>query len=303
MKTRTVVISVVVAVLLIGGAFLFGLVAALISSVQGGGVHHGFWGGDNIGLITVEGSIYESKDTIEQIEEFRKDDSIKAIILRVNSPGGSVAASQEIMQAASKASQEKPVIASMGTVAASGGYYLSLGATEIIANPGTITGSIGVRLDHLMLRDLLRWAKIQHETLKSGKFKDIGTFDRPLTAEERNLLQGMLEDIHLQFKEAVAQKRKLDLEQVDKIADGRVFTGRVAYELKLVDELGGFTEAVERAKELGKIKGDPEIVEPRRFKYEWIGGILESAIRGLYHSLQDLAGASAVRLPLYQARI
>lgn len=278
MKSRTVLISLLVVVLLVGGAFLFGAVVAFFSHAMGGGSSRGwFAGGDGIGLVRIEEGIYQSKDIIEQLEGFRKDDSVKAVIMRINSPGGSVATSQEIYKASKKVAEDKPVIASMATVAASGGYYVSLGATRVLANPGTITGSIGVRLDHLMLKELLNWAKIRHTTLKSGKFKDIGTFDRPMTSEEKALLQALMDDLHAQFKDAVAKERKMDRAKVDAIADGRIYTGREAYELGLVDELGGLTEAIEVAKELGGITGEPDLIEKKKFKYEWLGGIMESA--------------------------
>ena len=256
--------------------------------------------GNNIGLVRIEGGIYKSQEIIEQLDEYRKDGSIKAIVIRINSPGGSVATSQEIYRASKKAAEKKPVIASMETVAASGGYYAALGATKIFANPGTITGSIGVRLEHVMLKDLLEWAKIHYETLKSGKFKDIGSFDHKLTAEERKLLQTLLDDIHTQFKEAVMRERKLSKEDVDKIADGRVFTGREAYEAKLVDELGGFVEVIEMAKELAGIKGEPRIVEKKKFKYEWLSEAWESAIDLLWRAVVTRSVDQPMRLPVYK---
>jgi len=286
MKTRTVVIVLVVAFMLVGAAFLFGALIALISPSSGGG--RSFFAGNNgVGIVEIEGPIYESEETVKQIEEYRKDDSIKAIILRINSPGGSVAASQEIYHASKKAAEEKPVIASMATVAASGGYYVALGATKVLANPGTITGSIGVRMEHVVLSDLLNWAKIRHETLKSGKYKDIGSFDRPLTKEERELLQELLTDIHQQFKEAVMEERDLELAELDAVADGRVFTGREALELGLVDALGGWTEAVDLAAELGGIKGEPRLVEKKKFKYENLfGGVMSSLIETFNQAIE-----------------
>jgi protease-4 len=301
MKTRTVIISLVVAVMLVGGAFLLGAFLAFIShSLKGS---RSIWSSGDIGLVRIEGGLYQSQNIIEQLEDFRRDKSIKAIILRINSPGGSVAASQEIYRAAKKASEDKPVIASMETVAASGGYYAALGATHIFANPGTITGSIGVRLDHVMLRELLDWAKIRYETLKSGRFKDMGSFDRPLTPEEKTLLQDMLDDIHAQFKEAVVQERKLDPRAVEKLADGRVFTGRQALDVKLVDELGGLIEVIERAKELGGIKGEPDIVEHKKFRYQWLKGALENTLGLFAERFSDTALKRTVLLPLYEASV
>lgn len=294
-KSRTVIITLVVLVAFIGGAFLFGAAVALFTYVASGD-SSGIFAGDRVGLVRIEGGIYDSDGIIKQLEGFRKDDKIKAIIMRINSPGGSAAASQEIFHAVKKAASEKPVIASMESVAASGGYYVALGATTILANPSTITGSIGVRMEHVMLKDLFTWAKIHIETLKSGKFKDMGSSDRPLTPEERKLLNAILEDIHDQFKEAVVESRNIDRAQVDKIADGRIFTGREAFALNLVDKLGGYIEAVEMAKELSGIKGDVKVVEKKEFKYEWLREMIKSAVSVV---TEQLTVRERVKLPLY----
>jgi protease-4 len=277
MRSRTVLLSLLVVLLLVGGAFLFGAVVAFFSHAMSGDSRGWLAKGDGIGLVEIGEAIYDSKDVVELLEDFRTDQSVKAVIMRVNSPGGSVAASQEIYKASKKVAGEKPVIASMSTVAASGGYYVVLGATKVLANPGSITGSIGVRLDHVMLEDLLRWAKIRHTTLKSGRFKDIGTFDRPMTPEEKEILQALMDDLHNQFKEDIVLERKLSRDKVDELADGRIYTGREAYELGLVDELGGLVEAIGMAKKLGGIEGEPEIIEKKKFKYEWLGEMMESA--------------------------
>jgi protease-4 len=294
-KSRTVIITLVVLIAFIGGAFLFGAAVAFFTH-KASGESSGFFAGDRVGLVRIEGGIFESDEIIKQLESFRKDSDIKAIIMRINSPGGSAAASQEIYQAAKKAAAEKPVIASMESVAASGGYYVALGATKILANPSTITGSIGVRMEHVMLKDLLNWAKIHMETLKSGKFKDMGSTDRPLTPEERVLLNTILEDIHNQFKEAVVESRNIDRAQIDKIADGRVFTGREAFALKLVDQLGGYIEAVEVAKELAGIEGDAKVVEKKEFKYEWLKEMFESATSAV---IEQITMKEKVKVPLF----
>lgn len=261
MKHKGLLIALIV-LLLAGGAFLFGLTVSILAG--GDSFSGGFATGGRVGVVTVEGAIISADTTVEDLERFRKNDDIKSVILRVESPGGSVAASQEILEAVRRVAAKKPVVASMGSVAASGGYYIVCGANRVLANPGTVTGSIGVRMEHVMLGDLLRWAKIKHETLKSGRLKDMGTFDRPMTPEERAVLQGILDDIHVQFKEEVAKARNLPIEKVDELADGRVYTGRQAKELGLVDEMGGFDEAIRLAGELGGIKGDPKIVRPKK---------------------------------------
>lgn len=295
MKSRTVIITLVVLVAFIGGAFLFGAAVAYFTHAARG-ESEGFFNGDRIGLVRIEGGIFESYQIIKELEGFRKDDDIKAIIVRINSPGGSAATSQEIYHAIRKAAGEKPVVASMESVAASGGYYVALGATTILANPSTITGSIGVRMEHVMLKDLLNWAKIHVETLKSGKFKDMGSMDRPLTPEERKIIDEMLEDIHSQFKDAVVESRNIDRDEVDKIADGRVFTGREAFALGLVDKMGGYIDAVEMAKELSGIKGEAKIVEKKEFKYEWLKEIFESAISAV---TDHVTAKEKVQVPLF----
>ena len=254
---------VIVLIFLIGGAFFAGMVAYLIAGSEGTTLAGGL-GGKKVGIVTVEGPIISAKDTLEDIERFRKDGGIAAVVLRVESPGGSVAAAQEILEAVQRLGKDKPVVASLGSVAASGGYYVACGATKILANPATITGSIGVRMEHIMIGDLLRWAKVQHETLKSGRFKDLAPIDRPMTPQERAIVQDMLVEMHQQFKEAVANARKLDLSKVEKLADGRTYTGQKALELGLVDELGGFGKAARLAGRLGGIEGEPKIVYPKK---------------------------------------
>jgi protease-4 len=262
MRNKALLIALLL-IVLIGGAFFAGMLAYLIAGGEGTTLA-GSLGGKKVGVVTVEGPIISAKDTVEDIERFRKDGGIASVVLRIESPGGSVAAAQEILEAVKRLAKEKPVVASMGSVAASGGYYIACGATKILANPATITGSIGVRMEHVMIGDLLRWAKIDHETLKSGRFKDLAPIDRPMTPQERAIIQDMLVDMHQQFKEAVASARRMDLDQVDKLADGRTYTGRRALELGLIDELGGLAQAGKIAGELGGIKDEPKLVYPKK---------------------------------------
>ncbi len=250
--------------LLLGGSFLVGIVAALLTGGAGGGSWHGELFGDQVGVVRIEGTILSSREAVENLERFRKDDDIRAVIVRLETPGGSVAASQEIFEEVKRVNAEKPVIASMGAVAASGGYYIACGARRIFANPGTITGSIGVRLEHVMIGDLLRWAKIEHETFKSGRLKDMLAIDQPVTPEARAIVQEVLGEMHRQFKEAVAAQRKLAMEEVDPLADGRIFTGQEALEHKLVDELGGLVAAAQAAAKVAGIEGEPELVTPKK---------------------------------------
>ena len=237
----------------------------------------GFWlvlsaGGDwpeangDIAVVEVKGPIFESASINEKLEKYRKNDSVKAVVLRVDSPGGSVGASQEIYTEVKKLAQKKKVIVSMGAVAASGGYYIAAPATKIVANPGTITGSIGVLMDHVEVDDLLKWAKISAEILKAGQLKDIGSSLRKMTPEDRAVLQGLLDNMHEQFIQAVAEGRKLPVEDVRKIATGRVYTGQQAMDLKLIDQYGDLEDAIDvAAKEVG-IKGEPKVIKPQKHK-------------------------------------
>ncbi len=268
-------IALLVVVVVLGIAFILGMFSYIISSGKEGS-ELGLFGGDKVGVVRIDGAILSSDDVIDDIEALRKDDSVASVIIRIDSPGGSVGASQEILEAIKMLAKDKPVVASMGTVAASGGYYVSLGARRILANPGTITGSIGVRMEHINVGGLLKWARIGHETLKSGRYKDIGAMDRPLNDEERRLLEDVLRKLHAQFKQAVAESRNLGSEEVDRIADGRVFTGQEAIELGLVDAIGGFAEAIRLAGEMGGIKGEPELKYPGRHRM-WFMRFVEEA--------------------------
>jgi protease-4 len=213
-----------------------------------------------VALIRVEGIIMDSKNAIDELKEYSKDPFIKAIVLRIDSPGGAVAPSQEIYEEVKKAVAKKKVIVSMGSVAASGGYYIASPATRIIANPGTLTGSIGVIMEIPNLEGLLNKLGIKTEVVKSGKHKDIASVFRGVGKEEREILQGVLDDIHEQFITAVANGRKMLYDDVKKIADGRVFTGEQALKIGLVDEIGDLEDAVQIAAKLSGIKGEPVVV-------------------------------------------
>lgn len=216
--------------------------------------------GDRIALVRIEGPIIDSKNAIEEIKDYTKDSSIKAIVLRVDSPGGAVAPSQEIYEEVRKAASKKTVVVSMGSVAASGGYYISSPATRIIANPGTLTGSIGVIMEIPNIEGLMNKVGIKTEVIKSGRHKDIASIFRGRSKEEREILQAVLDDVHEQFIIAVAEGRKMMPDDVRKIADGRVFTGKQAMKIGLVDELGNLEDAIKIASKLAGIKGEPEIV-------------------------------------------
>ena len=227
-------------------------------------------GGGRIAVIPVEGVINDETATRvnRYLKQYATDARVKAIMLRVDSPGGGVAASQEIYREVRRAREEhkKTVVVSMGTVAASGGYYIACPANRIIANPGTITGSIGVIAEWLNYKDLVGWAKLRPEVFKSGEFKDTGSPTREMTERERQYFQSMITELYNQFVKAVADgrsgKKDLDEAQVRKLADGRVFTGQSALENGLVDEIGNYEDAIKSTATLVGIKGEPQVVTP-----------------------------------------
>lgn len=219
---------------------------------------------EKLGVIPIEGTIVNSQDITSQLVTFRKDRKIRAIILRINSPGGAVGPTQEIYREVQRTAGTKRVVSSLGGLAASGGYYIAAASEKIVANPGTITGSIGVLIEFVQLEDLLNKIGVKLEVMKSGEFKDIGSPHRRLTDRDKELINSLIEDIQKQFVEGVAKGRNLSLEEVQKIADGRVFTGAQAKELGLVDALGNFQDAVEIAKDMAGIKGDVALVFPKK---------------------------------------
>ncbi|HSW64430.1 MAG TPA: signal peptide peptidase SppA [Dissulfurispiraceae bacterium] len=215
---------------------------------------------ERVALIRVEGPIIEAKSTIDELKGYVKDKSIKAIVLRVNSPGGGVVPAQEIYEEVKKAVATKKIIVSMGSVAASGGYYISAPASLVIANPGTITGSIGVIMEVPNFKGLFDKLGVKSEVIKSGKHKDMASVFRGIGDEERKIVQGVMDDVHDQFIQAVADGRKMPVEQVRKIADGRIFSGNQAKKAGLVDDIGDLEYAISVAAKMAGIKGEPEVV-------------------------------------------
>jgi protease-4 len=221
--------------------------------------------GDTIALLRVEGPIFDVQWYMDQVSDLIEDDGIKAVVLRIDSPGGAVAPTQELYTELLKLKEIKPVVTSMGTVAASGGYYLSCATDWIVSNPGTITGSVGVIMEFTNLEDLFSKLGVSSRTIKSGKFKDTGNPMRQMTEEEESLLQAMIMDTYDQFVEAVLEGRSVDEDKVRPYLDGRVLTGRQAHKLGLVDELGNINDAIEKATEMAGLTEVPEeIYEPER---------------------------------------
>ena len=237
-------------------------------------------GEDKVAVVRVEGVIIDAQATIVDLKKFSESPSVKAIVLRIDSPGGGVVPSQEIYDAVRRirAKQTKTVVASMGTVAASGGYYIAVATDRIMANPGTLTGSIGVIMELANVEGLLKKIGVESVVIKSGEHKDLGSPFRQMNEQDRRILQNVMDDVHAQFIEAVAEGRSMKVAEVKSIADGRIFTGRQAKEEKLVDELGDLDDAVKLAAELAGIEGEPKVIEPRkRFS---IRELLESRLFG-----------------------
>lgn len=227
-------------------------------------------GKERVALVRIEGPILDSQQTVSELQEFSEDPLVKAIVVRIDSPGGGVAPSQEIYNAVKRVRDEhnKTIIASMGTVAASGGYYIAVATDRILANPGTLTGSIGVIMQLANFEELLKKIGIQNFVIKSGRYKDIGSPFRPMREDDRRLMQSVMDDVHRQFIEAVALGRSLEVADVERLSDGRVFTGIQAKDALLVDDLGDLRDAIRLAGELSGIKGEPPVVEPeRRFSF------------------------------------
>jgi protease-4 len=220
--------------------------------------------GEKVGVVEITGLIATSTPILKQLKEFRENQAIRAIVVRINSPGGAVGPSQEIMEEINKTKKVKKVVASCGSLAASGGYYIASAADLIMASPGSATGSIGVIMQLTNVEQLTKKLGVDFYDIKAGALKDMGSPFKPLTPEERAVFQSLLNNIHEQFIKDVAKNRKLPVEKVRALADGRVFTGQEAKENGLVDALGNFNDAVERAGRLGGIKGRIETVFPEK---------------------------------------
>jgi len=220
--------------------------------------------GDKIAIVEIKGAITQSSGIIEELQYYFEDDGVKAIILRIDSPGGGVGPSQEIHREIMKIKSKKKVVTSMGSVAASGGYYIACASDLIVANPGTITGSIGVVMQFSNFEELLKKIGIKGVVLKSGEHKDVGSPFREMTPEEKRIMQEVLDNVHQQFIQAVAQGRKLDQSKVIQIADGRILTGEQAKNLGLVDQMGNLQDTIDITAKLVGIVGKPNVLYPKK---------------------------------------
>jgi protease IV len=264
----------------------------------------GLPGGAKVAVVEVEGVIgtevsrgLDTDGIVRTLGEYRDDPAIRAVVLRINSPGGVVAPTQEIATAVRRLREaKKPVVASLGSVAASGGYYVAVAADRIYASPGTLTGSIGVVMQLANVEGLLKKVGVEYVVVKAGAYKDVGNFARPMTPEERRILQSLLDDVYDQFIGAVAEGRGLDPQTVRSFAEGRIYSGRQAQGLKMVDDLGGLDDAIDAAAKMAGLPGKPRVVYPRR----------RFSLRDLFRSELGLGPVSRVlpsletlRTPLY----
>jgi len=256
--------------------------------------------------VKVHDVIMDSEKSLKQLKEFEEDTSIKAIIVRIDSPGGAVGPSQEIHDAIKRVRKMKPVVASFESVAASGGYYIAVAADRIVSNPGTLTGSIGVIMNMANLSELYKWAKVERYNIKSGKFKDVGADTRAMSPEERELVQNLIDNVYNQFLKAVADGRRLPVDSVKPYADGRILSGEQAMAVGLVDKLGGIDVAIDMVKELAKIDAKQKVnlvfPEPkRRSLLEVIGqGAADSLFNAFAQRLGLPAGMGSLQGPATQ---
>lgn len=260
MKKFWVVFGVVIA---LGAVLLLFLTISVFFLVMG---KHFMPGAEEVAVVNIVGEIYRSKPVIDLLHKYEKRPRVKAIVLRIDSPGGSVAATQEIYEEVNKIREkgEKPIIASLGSVAASGGYYVACGAEKIVANPGTLTGSIGVLINIVNVEELLKKIGIDMKTITSGELKDIGSISRKMTPNEEKLLREVIDNIHNQFLRVIEERRGLTGEELASIANARIFTGEQALEKRLIDELGNLSDAIEIAARAAGIEGEPRIVEEKK---------------------------------------
>ncbi len=256
---------------------------------------------DKIGVVTIEGVLHSSADIIKQLETYEKDGNVKAVVLRINSPGGAVVPSQEIYDKVLRLKKSKKVVVSMGTVAASGGYYIACAADRIVANPGTITGSIGVIAQFSQIEDLLEKIGLKTTVVKAGRYKDVGSPVRKMTIADKNLVQGVIDDIHNQFVDVVLSCRDISREKIENIADARIFTGRQALKAGLVDDLGNMEYAIDTATNLAGIEGRPEIIYPEKKRKSLLRYIASETISAIADEFRGIeAGISYLYKPAYE---
>ena len=259
MKSRTLWTGCLITALVV--LFFLGL-SGVVLALLGKGIIFG--PGERVGVVEIKGVLTDSRTIIKQLDRYRDDYNIKAIVLRINSPGGAVGPAQEILREVEKVREKKKIVASLGTVAASGGYYIACGADFIMANRGTATGSIGVIMQFTNVEGLTKKLGLDLFNLKAGRYKDAGSPFRPMTPEDKAYLQGLLDNIYQQFLSDVARNRKIPLARVRILAEGKVYSGEEAKQIGLVDAFGNLPDAIEKAGRLGGIKGKVKAVYPEK---------------------------------------
>lgn len=232
--------------------------------------------GPVIGVIEIKGIIDDSKTILKNLKKFATDNNVKGIVIRIDSPGGAVGPTQEIYGEILKTLKKKKVYVSVGNMAASGGYYIASAGEKIFANPGSIMGSIGVIMQTVNVEQLVKFMKVDIETIKSGKYKDIGSPFRELTMEEREMLLGVTKDIHNQFIEDVARARKVDIQKIKEVSDGRILTGLTAKQYGLIDEIGSIEDTVEALWKDLQLSGEPKTTYPKRPTTSFMKELLDS---------------------------
>ena len=287
---------------IVGAAFLVFLAVAGLFVIVVGGARSGEGGpalfGPRVAVVELEGIIIDVDDVVRELKADRENPAIRAVVMRINSPGGVVGPTQELHDAVLRLRKAgKPVVASLGAVAASGGYYVAVACDQIYANPGTLTGSIGVIMQLANVEQLMKKVGVDYVVVKAGQYKDIGNIRRSMTPEERRVLQALLDDVHGQFIGAVAAGRKLEREQVARFADGRVFSGVQARDLKMVDALGGLEDAVLAAGKLAGLPSPPSVIQPRR--HFSIMDLLRSQFSGSVAATLLRPALPAFKTPLY----
>ena len=285
MKRKRVLIGLVAIAGLLVLFFILFLAIGQYTSRSGSGK---FAFGDKIGVIEIRGVITQSFGIIEELQQYNEDERVKAIILRIDSPGGGVGPSQEIYREIQKirSGKRKKIITSMGSVAASGGYYIASASDLIIANPGTITGSIGVLMEFTNIEELFKKIGIKGVVLKSGEHKDIGSPFREMTPEEKKLIQSVIDNVHQQFIQAVMEGRNLERSKVIEVADGRILTGEQAKKLGLVDQLGNLQDAIDTAARMAGIEGKPVVLYPKR-KFSLLDLLIEGITDAVLNTLTE----------------
>ncbi len=233
-------------------------------------------GGDGVGVVVLEGTIDESRGTIQSLKQFRDSDRIKGVVIRIDSPGGGVVPTQEIYEEIGKLKKKKPVFASLGGMATSGGYYIASACHRIVANPGTLTGSIGVIIQLANLEGLMQKLGLEGYNVKSGPYKDIGSPLRPLSPEGKAILQSVVDSVHSQFVRAVATGRSMEESKVRELADGRIYSGEQAKDLGLVDNLGNMDDTIDMISKRAGIKGAPQVIYSRIRDERWWESLLFS---------------------------